>query len=717
MRMTTLLSALVALAATSALAQSIPPAPVAPVEPVVDDYFGTKVTDPYRWMEDRTAPRFVAWARAEDDHARGVLNTIPGRERLLQRVAAHTGGGVLVGSVKLAGGMAFYGRRNPGENSVKLYVRDAKGVERLLVDPDAVPTTGPHYALDYYAPSPDGRRVAYGISPGGSENSVIHIIDVATGKASGERIDRAEFGAPSWLPDGSGFFYTRGPKLAADASELARYQNTRSFLHRVGTDPESDRAVAGTGVAGSVALTPVDTPVAVVQAGSPWAVMLVSHGADPAVTLYTAPIDEVARGGAHWRLVADTPDGISNFQIHGRRLFLQSFKGASRYQVLEVDAAAPDLAHAKVVVPAGQRVIQDINLTADALVITDLDGGLGRIRRLDLKSGKLSDLALPHEGAVTAVATDPASPRLVYGLTGWVSPVQYFRSDGAASTLTDLAPPLGEDLSAYTAEEVTVTARDGTAIPLSIVYRKGLKRDGSHPVWLTGYGAYGAPLNPGLASRFFALLDDGGVYAVAHVRGGGEFGEDWHQAGRMATKPNTWRDLIAAGEYLTTHGYGRPETLAIEGRSAGGITVGRAMTERPDLFRVVFFGVGDANPLRSEFGTDGPANALEYGSARTEAGFRALFEMDSVHHVKDGTAYPAVLLTSGMNDPRVAPWQPGKFAARLQAANPNGRPILFRVDFDAGHGIGSTKAQRDAEVADQMAFFYWQIGWKDYQPK
>jgi prolyl oligopeptidase len=253
-------------------------------------------------------------------------------------------------------------------------------------------------------------------------------------------------------------------------------------------------------------------------------------------------------------------------------------------------------------------------------------------------------------------------------------------------------------------------------IPLSIVHRRGLDLDGKAPVWLTGYGAYGISLKPSFAATHLTLLEDGGVLAVCHVRGGGEFGEDWHLAGMKATKPNTYRDLIACADYLTRHGYGSPASLAIEGRSAGGITVGMALAERPDLFRVVFSGVGDSNALRAEFETDGAANALEYGSVKTEAGFRALAAVDALSHIKDHTPYPAVLLTTGLNDPRVAPWQPGKMTARLQAATSSGRPVLLLVDTDAGHGMGSTKLQRDRERADQLAFFYWQIGKRDYQP-
>ncbi|MDB5432256.1 MAG: f1pep1 2 [Caulobacter sp.] len=706
-----------------ALARATEPArvlrpPVAAVEPVVDDYFGTRITDNYRWMEDRTGPRFVAWAKGESAYARQELDAIPGRDDLQKRIAAHTGGGASVTGTKLAGGRVFYMKRNPGENSYRLYVRQGVGgPERVLVDPDKIPTDGPHYAIDYFAPSPDGSKIAVGLSPGGSENSVIHVLDVATGVYAPDKIDRCESGFPSWLPDGSGFFYNRYVLLGAGAVETDKYQNSRALLHRLGTNPEQDLALIGTGVAGSPAVTPVDQPFVIANVASPWAFAVISHGADPDQTFYAAPLSDAVAGRAAWRLIADVADKVSNIAAHADRAFLLSHKDAPRYQVLETTLSNPDAAHAKVVIAHGPRVIQDMSLSAEALYTHDLDGGLGRVRRFDLASGKLEELPLPLEGAVGGPLTDEGAPDALVGLQNWVVAPTVYTTRGLTVTPTSLIPPWSDDLSAYEAHEVMATAADGTKIPLSIVHKKGFKPDGTAPVWLTGYGAYGIALAPALASRFFTLLDDGGVYAVAHVRGGGEFGEDWHLAGKQATKPNTYKDLIACAEYLVANRYGAPGTLAIEGRSAGGITVGMAMTQRPDLFRVVFCGVGDCNTLRCENGTDGPANALEYGSVATKAGFEALLAVDSTQHVKAGVKYPAALFTSGMNDPRVAPWQPGKMAAHVQAASASGRPVLYLVDFDAGHGMGSTKSQRDRELADQLAFLYWQMGKKGYQPK
>ena len=283
-------------------------------------------------------------------------------------------------------------------------------------------------------------------------------------------------------------------------------------------------------------------------------------------------------------------------------------------------------------------------------------------------------------------------------------------------TETNLAPKPPIDASSYTSEETFCTAADGVKVPLSIVYKKGLKRDGTATLLLDAYGSYGITEDPGFLARWFPFLDLGGVFATAHVRGGGELGEDWHLAGKLATKPNTWRDDIAAAEYLVAQGYTSKSRLAIIGGSAGGITVGRFMTERPDLAAVVIDQVGSSNTLRAEFSPNGPPNVPEFGTVADQAGFKALYEMDAYQHVKDGVAYPSVLLTTGLNDPRVSSWEPTKMTARLQAATASKNPVILRVETDAGHGIGSTRDQRDHETADEVAFIMWRTGDPRFQP-
>lgn len=705
--------AIIAFTVAVAVAASGPP--VAPRVPVVDDYYGTKVTDDYRWMEDRHAPKFEQWCRAQGQYARAVLDRIPGRDALQTRIAAHTGGGTVATQMHQAGGKLFYLKLEPGQDNFKLYVRDGiDGTESLLVDPDQDASPGHHFAIDYFEPSPDGSRVAYGISPGGSEKSVIHIMDVALRRDSPEAIDRADYGSPSWRDDNRSFYYNRFAKVGPHARDTEQYLNSRACLHVVGTDPDQDRALLGTGVPGSLPLTPVDYPFIECTTGSPYVLAVINHGADPAVTAYVARADHDQL--SKWVKIADVGDAVTAIVPHGDKLYLLTHKNAPRYQVIAVDAASPNLAKAVTVVRPSERVIEGMEATASALYVRDLDGGLGRLRRYDFASGRLEEVALPIKGALYGPYLDPKSDLVLAGMVSWLSPPAYYRLDGKDAVRTSIVPPWKEDVSRYTVDEVQAPSWDGTPIPLSIVHRRDIRLDGKNPVWLDGYGAYGISITPSFVARYLTLLEDGGVYAVAHVRGGGEFGEEWHLAGKQATKPNTYKDLIACAEYLVKQGYGSPATLAIEGRSAGGITVGMATTARPDLFRVVFNGVGDNNALRCEYGTDGPANSLEYGSTKTEAGFRALYAVDATQHVKPGTAYPAVLLTSGFNDPRVAPWQPGKMAAHLQAATTSGRPVLFLVDFDAGHGMGSSKSQRDRELADQLAFLYWQIGSRDYQP-
>lgn len=704
----------------SPLAASAPPAPVhppvAPVRPVVDVYFGTKVVDPYRWMENRSAPEFVGYMLAQGAYTRQVLDRIPGRGKLEARVAAHTGGGVLVQGVGRAGNRYFIMKRAPTDDTWKLYVREAlNGPDRLLVDPDRYTGRGQHAQISYTVPSQHGEKLAYGIALGGSGKSVIHVMDVSSGKQWPETIDRADEAGISWLPDGSGFFYKRMTVTRPGDPETARYLNGRALLHRLGTNPVDDVALIGTGIAGSPPVSPQDLPYIVVQPGSDEAMAMISHGSEPATEILVAPIAQAIHPGAHWRKIADSPDGVINVALHGTTLYLLTHKNAPRYKVIALDLAAPDWAHAKTVVVESERVLEDMEPASDGLYILDRDGAIGHLHRYDFASGKIDQTALPVEGEVGYPSTDPLQPGAIVSLESWLTPQQWFSANGRNVSALKLAPKWKEDVSAFVSEEVNVRARDGVMVPLSILHRKDFVRDRKAPLWIVGYGAYGITMRPRFMSNMLALLEDGGVYAVCHVRGGGEFGETWHLAGMKATKPNTWRDLIDCTEYLQAHGYGSPETTAIESGSAGGITVGMAMTERPDLFRVVFSRVGDSNTLRAEFETDGDANALEYGSVKTEAGFRALLAMDAFSHVRDGVAYPAVMFTTGLNDPQVAPWQPGKMAARMQQASSSGRPILLRVDADAGHGAGPTKQQNDQFIADQMAFLYWQIGKAAYQ--
>jgi prolyl oligopeptidase len=386
--------------------------------------------------------------------------------------------------------------------------------------------------------------------------------------------------------------------------------------------------------------------------------------------------------------------------------------------VLRTSIAEPSFAKATVVVPEGTAVIENVLAARDGLYLVDMEGGYSALRRLG-NDGKLGPAPLPFEGAIVGAYTNEREDGAWVIATSWLEPYTALRYDPVAGRAVDVGlsprPPI--DTSRYEAIRSFATARDGTRIPLSIVVRRGLARNGRNPTLVNAYGSYQISSSPGFNVRGIAFLEQGGVLATAHVRGGGEYGRRWWKAGQKLTKPNTWRDLIDCCEALVKDGWTSPRHLAIQGGSAGGITVGRAMTERPDLFAAVISNVGVSNSLRAEFTQNGPTNIDEFGTVTERDGFLGLKAMDAYHAVKDGTPFPAVLLTTGMTDPRVEPWQVAKMTARLQKATNSGNPVLLRVTFDAGHGVGSTRSQIDDQRADEYAFVLWRTGVAGFQPK
>jgi prolyl oligopeptidase len=693
--------------------------PATPVRDVTEDFFGTKVTDPYRWLENTTDPEVVTWMKSQNDYTREVLSKIPGRQQLLDRVTSLDHAGSAVYNLQVWGGKYFYLKTDPGSDNRRLCVRDSvSSPERLLVDPEKLTTAdGKHFSIDYFQPSLDGKYVAYGISPGGSEESVLHVLEAATGTALSDVIDRAEFGQPTWLADGKSFFLARTQKLGPDAPATAKYQKMRVYRHTLGSDPEKDPLVFGYDVSPNVKVLEDDfTFVAYSPAAPKFMVGVVIHGVKNEKDFYVAPLEDSPGASTPWKKIADDSDDITAFDFSGDDIFLLSHKDASRYKVLRTSLSHPDLAKATLVVPPSEVVIVNISSARDGLYIQDLDGGIGRLRRLPYGKGTAERMKLPFDGAIQTLFTNPIEPGAWLELTSWTkAPLWYSLKPYSEIQDTRIVPPSPVDFSQIESEEVKAKSADGTMVPLSIVHKRGIAMDGSHPTWLEGYGAYGITLDPAFRPTWLAFLERGGIYAVAHVRGGGEYGEDWHNAGRKLSKQHTVDDFLACAQYLIDNKYTSTPKLAGEGTSAGGVTIGGAVTQRPDLFAAALIRVGDSDSLRSELMASGPANIPEFGTVKESEGFKALYAMDAYQHVKQN-AYPAILLTTGVNDPRVAPWQAAKMTARLQASTTDGKPVLLRVDYDAGHGLGSTKSQRDAETADELAFLLWQFGVPEFQP-
>ncbi|HUN86167.1 MAG TPA: prolyl oligopeptidase family serine peptidase [Terracidiphilus sp.] len=728
-RLTGRVLVLLALAATSCIAgraqePGAPAAPpVAPIHPVTTDYYGTKLTDPYRYMENLKDPEVEAWFKGQNAYTRGVLAKIPGRDALLARIRElDRSTPAKVSNVNIVpGGRYFYEKMLASEIVPRLYVRDGlDGTERVLLDPSKYPApAGSHNAISYYSPSLDGKMVAVGVSAGGSENAIIHILDVGTGKELPETIDRARFGAIAWLPDNHSFFYNRLQKLAPGQPLTDEEQKSVDYLHVIGTSVDDDRPVFAFGLSPRVKILATDIPFTFATIDGRWAIGLIAHGVLNEATMYRAPLDTVGKPDTPWEKICDVPDDVTSLATHGDALYLLSHKGAPHFKVIRTSIAHPDVEHASVVVPESERVIKNIATSQDGLYVQETDGTIGILERLKYEGGDAETIPLPFEGTVSIGATDERVPGALVVLTSWARAPRIYAFDPQARTLTDTKlQPLGpnDDPQDIVSEEVKVESWDGTMVPLSIIHKRDLKMDGSNPTLLRGYGAYGITIDPEFDPVLLAWLEKGGVYAWAHPRGGGVYGEDWHKWGEKLTKPNTWRDFIACAEYLIDHHYTTAAKLAGSGTSAGGVTIGRAFTERPDLFAAALDRVGMSNAVRSEDTPNGPPNIPEFGSVKTQWGFEDLYAMDAYHHVRDGVKYPAILVTTGWNDPRVASWEPGKMAARLQAATSSGKPILLRVDYAGGHGMGSTKEQNEDQIADEWSFLLWQFGVAGFQP-
>lgn len=703
--------------------------PVAPVRPVTDKFFGTEVSDPYRHFENTKSPEVAAWMKAQSVAAHATLSHIAGRDAMfatLGRLENATPARV-VDPVRTVSGRVFYERRSASDNQFKLYMREGfGGAETLLVDPEALAKrTGKPHAINYFMPSRDGRYVAYGISAGGSEAASLVVLDVKTKKTVGRPVTRADFGWPGWSADSRLLTFTRLKALRKGEPEINKYKRAETYVIDVARGGVLRPVpVFGFRAAGAK-LTDDESPAVELTADGRWAIGRVFNGVQREQRVYAAPQADALAGRARWREVVKTDDAVTGLAYQGDTLYATSHLNAPRFKVqaLSLDG----MAAWREVLPASERVITGVATALDALYIEARDGNVKRLfKRAYAEGSAVQEVALPVQGSFylngdesNYSAANAQLPGVLIDLQSWTRARQIYQvgADGNVAN-TGLQPQGPEDAPAdMEATEVLVKSHDGVMVPMSIVHRKGVKLDGNNPTILYGYASYGITEEPFFSTGVLAWLQAGGVYAFANPRGSGVYGQEWHKAGKQATKPNTWKDFIACAEYLIAQGYTSSRRLGIYGGSAGGILVGRAMTARPDLFAAVVPAVGALDAVRFEIGPNGPPNVPEFGTVKNEEGFRALLEMSTYHHIRDGERYPAVMLTHGVNDPRVEVWHSTKTAARLMAASTSGKPVLLRLDYQAGHGVGSTKQQRLAERADVFAFFLWQMGVPGYELK
>ena len=714
----------------SAFAQtaSVPQSPETPKHPVTDEYFGVSVTDDYRWLENWDDPAVKQWSAAENARTREYLDHLPARaaikDRLKQLIA---GGSASYFNLQFRAGTLFAEKYQPPQQQPILVVlrsADDRASARVIFDPNAASAKG-SLAVDFFVPSFGGKYVAAALSKNGSEDAAAHIFEVATGKELADVVPRVNFatagGSIAWKADNSGFYYTRYPQGDERPAEDANFYQ-QVYFHKLGTDPKQDSYVIGK-----------EFPrIAEVQLHTGddgnWLLASVGNGDGGQFAHYLMDSD------GKWTQLTHFEDGIVSVKFGvDPALYLLSRKDAPRGQILRLPLSHLDLAQAKVIVPqtpgganeSDRASIESFVPAWDHLYVIDIIGGPSRVRVFGRKASErgqrgappalepMGEVPLPPISSVGQMIPSGGGD-VLYLTSTFLNPLAWYRFDATAGKALPTALVQTSPIHFDDAEVVRdfATSKDGTRVPVNIIRRKGTRLDGSNPVLLTGYGGYGISTKPGFVGPTARLwLDQGGVLVRASLRGGAEYGEEWHLAGNLTRKQNVFDDFLACAQYLIDQKYTSPAHLAILGGSNGGLLMGAAFTQRPDLFRAVVSYVGIYDMLRVELDPNGAFNVTEFGTVKDPDQFKALYAYSPYHHVKDGTAYPAILMPTGENDHRVNPMQSRKMIARLQAADSSGHPILLRTSSSAGHGlIGASVDEAIEQNADVYSFLFDQLG-------
>jgi prolyl oligopeptidase len=682
-----------------------PPATVK--KPVVDEYYGVKMTDDYRWLEDAKDPAVRAWADAQNRYTRAYLDNLSIRKTVfaqLERLLNYPS--PIYSGFTYRAGKLFALLQVPPKEQPSLAVFDSVdtvGKPHLIVDPAQLDPAG-HTAIDFYVPSLDGRYVAVSMSHGGSESGDVHVYEVASGKALPDIIPRVNGGTAggsvAWNGDGSGFYYSRYPHAGErPVGDLDFYQQV--WFHRLGAAPANDKYSLGK-----------DFPRI--------AEVLLQTSDDGRYILARMADGDGGEASYHllgpsgsWTQFASLADNVSdaNFGSDGL-IYLLSHQGAPMGKILKLSPRNPKLSAAQVVVAESNVAIQAFVATASRLYVGDVVGGPSQIRVFDLSGHGQGIVPLEPVSSVRQMLRYNRDELLFQNLS-YLRPAAWFRFNPSSRQVIETAFRETSPADFRDAEVIRemATSKDGTKVPLTIIRRKGVKLDGTNPTLLYGYGGFAINLTPEFDATLRPVLDQGMVYAVANLRGGGEYGEAWHRAGMLTKKQNVFDDFAACAQYLIDKRYTSPAHLAIMGGSNGGLLMGAELTQHPNLFRAVVSYVGIYDMLRVELSPNGAFNVTEFGTTKEPDQFRALYAYSPYHHVTNGTQYPAVLFLTGDNDPRVDPMNSRKMTARLQATGTS-LPVLLRTSSTSGHGIGTARSEQIAENADAMSFLFDQLGIK-----
>jgi prolyl oligopeptidase len=700
----TLASALILI--STAMAQNSPtsstttvPKPPATIkQPVTDDYHGHKVVDDYRWLEDGNTPETQQWVAAQLAYTRSILDKLPGRDQLHSHLEQLLQIGNL-GATEVGGAYYFHTRREGTQNQPVLYVRKAvDGKDEVLVDVNALAKDGT-VALDWWVPSHDGKYVAYGTSAGGSEISTLHIVATATHKLLPDTIERTRAASLAWKPDDSGFYYTRYPKPGEVAAGQEMY-NRHVFYHPLGGDPAKDALIFGAG------RDPQDWPNVTLSNDGRWLGIMVEQG----WTKNEVYLKDLQSDAPPQRITSGK-EFLYYMQIYDGDIYIVTNEDSPRYRVFKAPVTTPTHEHWREIIPQTDAVLTSVQVIGGQLFALYEQNAHSLLRRFMTDGKPLGEIEMPTLGTISAIGGEYDSSNAFYLFSAFTMPTTIYRFDIAAgkSTVWD-SVQTGIDTSQYETRQVWYASKDGTRIPMFLVMRKNLKPNGHTPVLLTGYGGFNVSMTPEFSKTIFPWLDRGGIFAMANLRGGAEFGEDWHRAGMLDKKQNVFDDFIAAAEYLQKDGYTDKEHMAIRGGSNGGLLMGVMITQRPDLFRAVVCQVPLLDMLRYQNFQIAKLWIPEYGSAEDPKQFEWLYAYSPYHHVKPGTVYPAVLFMTADSDTRVDPMHAKKMTAELQADNGGPDPILLRIETKAGHGAGKPINKLVEDWTDIYSFLYWQLG-------
>ena len=693
--------------------------PKTPKIAVTENLWGIDYQDDYRWLENMKDPKVVSWFKQQADLTNSVMNTISGRDELIQewRKLALLQPAIIFSEAE-ANGKYFFQKRNPGEKVSKVYYREnLNGDDQLLFDPQTF-IPGKTLSVQSINPSNDGTKLLIAYSEAGAEVSTLRVMDVKTKKFLSDVINNTA-GAGDWTLDDSAFFYTW--IKSADNTDPAARLNPKSKLHKLGSDNGKDVDFFSSGSYPAMKIDEKVYPVNFLYKDNPNYVFAAESSVQNELVSYYAPIDQFNSKTIPWKKLTSADDKIvRGMEIFGDKIYAITYKNAKNYQLVSTNLQNPDWNNVDIIAPNQVMTLESFTRSKDFMILSYSDGLHNFLFKYDPKTKKMSPIKLPYEGTVNVQRLAKQSNDFIIGMTSWNTPFteMIYNADTDQFTKSPFNQPANypEEYKNLIVEEVNVKGHDGVMIPLSIIYKKGLKKDGSNVGFIESYGAYGISMTPGFATRLYSLAVKGVVIAIPHVRGGSEKGEEWYKAGFKTTKPNTWKDFISCAEYLIEKGFTKADRLAGTGTSAGGILISRAITERPDLFAAAVINVGLGNAMRAEFSSNGPVNTPEFGTVKDKVEAKSLYEMDGMMHVKNGVKYPAVMGVGGWNDPRVVAWQPGKFVAALQNASTSGKPVLMKVNYDNGH-FTEDKEITYANFADQYAFMMWQCGHPDFQVK